>query len=260
MVMNALDTKHAKLDALLCGYEGKVAVALSCYDENSFMLPYLKNILGSNVFALMVDAEIFAKNDQFMHQTVVRDLGVDLFIVTVRLMHEIDFVINDEKRCLFCRRYILGNLVKAARSLGAQNVITGFTVNNLTKQLHMAETLDSLGVTVPLAEAGLTTADIKQLAHKTGIKLLPAGRCIAKKVPRGMPLDNETMQFLGDAEAFLRRFGLRGTRVEIIDTHKAQIVGPKGCMAKLDNDAQNEIMAFMQSQHFEIINLNDCQI
>lgn len=258
--MNKLDIKHAKLDAILRGYEGEVAVALSCYDENPFILPYLRTILGAKVFALMVDAEIFAKNDQPMLQTVVRDLNVDLFTVSVELMNKIDFVINDERLCHVCRRYILGNLAKAARSVGARYIVTGLTVDRLARQPYVAEALESLGVAAPLAEADLTTADVKRLALKTGIKLRPSRNCIVKQVPQGMLLDSETMQFLSDAEAFLRRFGLKNAHMEIIGTHKAQIVRAKNCLTKLDNDAQNEIMAFMRARHFEIINLNDSQI
>lgn len=258
--MSDLDIKHAKLDAIFRGYKGEVAVALSCYAENPFILPYLKTILGANVFALMADAEIFAKNNQFLLRTVARDLGVDLFTVPVELMNKIDFIINDERLCHVCRRYILGNLAKAARSVGARHVVTGMTVDSLAKQLYVAEMLESLDVAAPLAEAGLTTADVKRLAFKTGIKLRPSRNCIVKQVPRGMPLDNETMQFLSDAEAFLRRFGLKGAHMELIGTHKAQIVRSKSCVAKLDSEAQNEIMAFMRARHFEIINLNDSQI
>lgn len=258
--MSALDIKRAKLDARFRGYKGEVAVALSCYDENPFLLPYLKTIVGAKVFALTADAEIFAKSDQFMCQMCARNLGIDLFTVSVQLMNKINFIVNDEKRCYFCRHYLLGNLAKAARSVGARNIITGLTADSLVKQPYVAEALDSLGVTAPLAEAGLTTADIKRLAVKTGIKLRPAGRCAVKQVPRGLPLDNETIQFLSDAEAFLRRFGLNGARMELLDAQKAHIVCSKRCMDKLDNEAQNEIRAFMRARHFEIINLNSRQI
>lgn len=256
--MNDLDLKHAKLDAIFRSYEGEVAVAFSCYDENPFMLPYLKTIIGSRVFALEVDAEIFTKDDRLLCQSVVRGMGVELFTVPVRVMHELDFVVNDEKRCYFCRRFILGAVAKAARSVGARDVIIGMTADNLSEQLYVADVLDSLGVSAPLAEAGLTTADVDALALKVGIELPPGGRCMAERVPRDMPLDGDTMQFLGDAELLLRDYGFHGGRVEIVDDRKAKIVWPK-TYTELDIDARDEIMAFMRARHFEIINLNEQQ-
>lgn len=253
--MDDLDLKHARLDAIIQSYGAEVALAFSCYDENSFLLVYAKRLLGSGLFALQADAEIFTKEDRLLCQSIVRGMGIELFTVPVRLMHEFDFAVNDEKRCYFCRRFVLGSMVKAARSVGAQNIIIGITADALARQLYVAEVLESFGVSAPLAEAGLTTADIDALALQTNITLPEGGRCMAERVPLGMPLDDATMQFLGDAEALLRGYGLKGARVEIIDDHKAQIVRYKSCVA-LDTDARDEIMAFMRARNFDIVNLN----
>lgn len=210
--MNDLDIKHAKLDAILRSYEGEVALTFSCYDENSFLVAYAQRLLGSRLFTLEVDAEIFTRDDQVLCQTIMRSMGIELFSVTVRVMHELDFVLNDDLRCYHCRRYILGNMAKAARGVGASHVIVGLTVDALTRQLRVSAALENLRVAAPLAEAGLTTADVNALALKAGIALPEGGRCMAERVPRGMPLDGETLQFLGDAEALLRGHGLKGAR------------------------------------------------
>lgn len=254
--MNDLDLKHSRLDAVFQSYGEEVAMAFSCADENLFLLLYAKRLLGSKLFALEVDAEIFTKNDRLLCQSIVRDMGVELFTVPVQIMHKLDFVVNDEKRCFFCRRFVLGSMAKAARSVGAQNVIVGLTADVLASQCYVAEALDSLGVSAPLAEAGLTTEDINALALSIGIELPPGGHCMAKRMPMGMPLDNDTMQFLGDAEALLHGYGLQGACVEIIDGQKAWITCPEE-YAGLYDDARDEITAFMRARHFEIINLNE---
>lgn len=254
--MNDLDLKQAKLDAILKSYTGEVALAFACYDENSFLLVYAQRLLGSKLFALEVDAEIFTKEDRRLCQVIMSSMGIKLYTVTALIMPEPDFARNDERRCYYCRRHILGAMAKGARRMGAQTIIIGLTEDALARQLDVAGALKELKVEAPLAEAGLTTADIYALALKTNITLPEGGRCMALRVPPGIPLDGETLQFLGDAEALLRGYGLQGARVELINERKAQIIWPKNHI-ELEDDAKYEIKAFMGARHFEIVNLNE---
>lgn len=254
--MNDLDIKRAKLDAIFQSYKGEVALTFACYDENSFLLVYAQRLLGPRLFALEVDAEIFTKEDRRLCQVIVRNMGIQLFTVTALVMPEPDFVRNDEKRCFYCRRHVLGTMAKGARRMGAQNVIVGLTIDAMDRQLYVADALKELDVAAPLAEAGLTSADIDALALKTNITLPEGGRCMAVRIPPGMPLDAETLQFLGDAEALLRSYGLQGARVEIINDRKARIVWPRNRI-EFEDDIKYEIKAFMGARHFEIINLDE---
>lgn len=251
--MDELDLKQAKLDAILQSYEGEVAHAFSCYDENAFLVAYAQKILNSRVFAIMADAEIFTKEDQILCQTSARAMNLELMSVSVRVMHELDFIVNDDKRCYYCRRYILGSMAKAVRSIGARHVMIGLTVDGLAGQLYVADILNEFDISAPFAEAGLTNKEVNALALKTGYEDDDGGRCMAERIPTGVPLDGQMLQFLADAEALLRSHGLKRARVEIIDEGRAKIVLPKKIKKiELDEDATNEIRAFLQARKYEI--------
>lgn len=249
--MNDLDVKLMKLDALLHSY-GELALALSCSDENSLFLVYAKRVLGPKVFALMADAEIFATDDKLLCQRIVREVDIELFFVPTREMHNLDFVVNDEKRCYYCKRYILGALAKTARMYGANAVSVGLTLDKLNGRLGVKASLAELGVVAPLAEAGITTEDMLGIAAKMNMVHPDTGRCMAERVPQGMPLDSDILQFLADAEAFLYEHNLYRARVEIIAEKQARILMPVDA-EPLDSDAHSEILAFMQSRNFEIV-------
>lgn len=249
--MDDLDKKLARLNEILYGY-GELALALSCSDESSFFLVYAKKLLGPKVFALMADAEIFATEDKLLCQRIVREVDIELFFIPTREMHNMDFLENNENRCFFCRRYILGALAKTARKYGANAVSVALTVDKIYARQGVAESLQELNVVAPLAESGITTQDILGLAERVGIELPDTGRCMAERIPLGMSLDSGTLQFLGDAEAFLSEHNLKRARVDIITGGRVRITLPKGAEI-LDSDAKSEITAFMQARNFEII-------
>lgn len=253
LVTDELDIKLKKLEAVLQNYN-ELAIALSCSDENAFLSHYGSQVLGNRVFALMADAAIFALDDKHLCQHSTRSMNMELFCVPTREMHELDFLENSPRRCYYCRRYILGTLVKTARRFGIEDVAVGLTVDAIAAKPWVVDALKELDVDTPLAEAGLTTADIEIIKERFNVKLPAMGRCMAERVPCGMPLDNQTLQFLAGAEAFLAEHGFAGSRVDILTEDKVIITLPAGALyVDVDADARREVVAYMQANGYEIM-------
>ena len=67
----------------------------------------------------------------------------------------------------------------------------------------------------PLAEAGLTKADVRALSRELGLPTaeLPASPCLASRLPYGTPVTVEALARVEQAEAGLRALGFRELRV-----------------------------------------------
>jgi uncharacterized protein len=70
-------------------------------------------------------------------------------------------------------------------------------------------------VAAPLAEAGLTKADIRALAQEAGLRVWdkPASACLSSRIEYGRRVTTEALRQVEDAEEALRALGLRRFRV-----------------------------------------------
>jgi pyridinium-3,5-biscarboxylic acid mononucleotide sulfurtransferase len=72
-----------------------------------------------------------------------------------------------------------------------------------------------LGVRSPLAEAGITKADVRILARALGLPDpdRPASACLSSRIPFGQAITRERLRRVETAELALRSLGLRQVRV-----------------------------------------------
>ena len=73
------------------------------------------------------------------------------------------------------------------------------------------------GVQSPLAEAGLSKDDIRQLSRRLGLDTWdkPSSPCLSSRFPYGQRITLPLLRRVEQAEEFLRSIGLRTVRVRI---------------------------------------------
>ena len=78
---------------------------------------------------------------------------------------------------------------------------------------HRAAT--QYGVRSPLLEAGLTKAEIRELAREAGLPVWdrPASACLSSRIPYGTPVTILNLKQVEDGEDALRQLGFRQFRV-----------------------------------------------
>jgi uncharacterized protein len=86
-----------------------------------------------------------------------------------------------------------------------------------------------MDVISPLAEAGLTKAEIRQLSRKLGLPTWdkPAYSCLLTRLPHGVPVKMETLARIETAENYLINAGFSAVRVRVHDK-LARIEIPRG--------------------------------
>jgi len=71
------------------------------------------------------------------------------------------------------------------------------------------------GVHSPLAEVGLTKAEVRELSRQLELPTWdkPSLACLSSRLPYGMPVTREALTQIDRAEQIVRRFGARQVRV-----------------------------------------------
>jgi uncharacterized protein len=124
-------------------------------------------------------------------------------------------VANPPDRCYTCKQLIFGEIIRIAASIGMERVAHGVNLDDLGDYRPGLKAAEEMGVVAPLAEAGLTKADIRALSRRMRLPTWnkPSMACLASRIPYGRPITPEALKMVEAAEEVLQRLGFYGCRV-----------------------------------------------
>ncbi len=102
-----------------------------------------------------------------------------------------------------------------ARERGYQHIVYGVNRDDLGDYRPGQRAAKLHEVAAPLADAGLTKAEIRELARRAGLSVWdrPAAACLSSRVPYGTPVTVETIKTIEHGEEAVKALGFRQFRV-----------------------------------------------
>lgn len=197
-----LETKQRNLVEILKEI-GQAAIAFSGGVDSSYLLAICLDVLGSDhVLAVTVDSPLLPRAELDTAREVAHLLGARHLIVPFDELELPDVRANPPDRCYYCKRARFEALLALARSSGGWQVLHGENADDHLDYRPGARAARELGVRAPLAEAGLTKAEIRALSQARGLPTWnhPPAACLASRVPYGTPLTREALARIEQAE------------------------------------------------------------
>src|SRR5689334_14446900 len=125
------------------------------------------------------------------------------------------YVANASDRCYFCKSELYRLCGEAAREAGLGAILDGFNADDRRDHRPGHRAAEERAVRSPLAEAGLTKAEVRAWSEAYGLPTWdkPQMACLASRLPYGTPVTVERLGQVERAEERLRALGLRQLRV-----------------------------------------------
>ncbi len=154
-------------------------------------------------------------------------------IMTGELQNE-SFLKNPPDRCFFCKQDLFQRIQQIAKEEAYEAVFDGSNADDLQDFRPGRKAAELYGVQSPLAEAGLSKDDIRQLSKRLrlGTWDKPSSPCLSSRFPYGQRITLPLLRRVEQAEDFLRSLGIRTVRVRV-HTDVARIEVPEDEMALL---------------------------
>ena len=217
-----LTEKTEVLRAILC-QAGQVAVAYSGGVDSSLLVRFARDAVGPlNVLAVIgaSDSLPHASLDQAV--AAAQAWGVAVRVVHTAEMENPAFTANPPDRCYHCKRELCQSLRREAEAFFGRlpMLADGNQTDDAGDWRPGRRAAHEAGVRSPLAEAGFTKSDVRELSRQLGIEGAerPAEACLASRVPYGSAITPERLAQIGAAEQVLRDAGFTGFRVRHHDT------------------------------------------
>lgn len=211
-----LQGKYEALQELFC-HMGSVVVAFSGGVDSTLVLKVGFDILGAQVKAVTAVSPTFPALEVEEVKGLSAAIGAPLQLVETDQLQIESFVKNDATRCFHCKTDLYRLLSSLRDAVGFHTIVDGTNVDDLGEDRPGINAARQLGVRSPLVEAGLSKADIRELAKGLGLANWnkPAAACLSSRITRGLPITKAYLSRVEQAEAFLVAQGITQVRVRL---------------------------------------------
>ncbi len=191
--------------SVLLGYSGGV--------DSALLAVVLRQELGKSrmVAAIGRSASYPAAQWQTAIDVAAR-FDIPLIEIHTHELEDANYLANPTNRCFFCKTELWNRLVPLAREHGLAIVCDGTNADDLKEHRPGKAAGDKAGVRSPLAEVGLTKAEIRAASRELGLPTwdAPAAPCLSSRVQYGLSITPSRLRQVEQSEAFLRELGVVG--------------------------------------------------
>ena len=208
-----LTRKKSELDALLGGFD-RVLVAFSGGVDSALLAAAAHDVLGERASIVTAVSPSLASRERSAAADLARSLGWPHVEIETAELDRPEYVANAPDRCYWCKTELFDVLEPTARATGAA-ILVGTNADDLGDHRPGLSAAREHEVRAPLAEVGLTKAEVRILSGERGLPTVdkPASPCLASRFAYGVQVTKEGLERIDAAEEVVRGFGFEEFRV-----------------------------------------------
>lgn len=192
---------------------GRIAIGFSGGVDSAYLGVVAVEAVGAaNALAIIGRSASLAGREEDHATTVAHAIGIPVLETDTGELSDPRYAANPTNRCYFCKTVLWNTLVPLSRARGFATLIDGTNADDLSDYRPGGKAAMEHGVLSPLAEIGMTKAEIRERARERGLSWWdrPASPCLSSRLPYGISVTPERLRQVERAEAALRDLGIRG--------------------------------------------------
>lgn len=194
-----------------------LAVAFSGGVDSTYLLHEAVKAGKEKVTALIMKTPSVPERELDEAVTFCKSRDISFFVLPADPFSAAGFRENGRDRCYICKHFLFSALLEKAKEEGIPFVADGTNADDRKEFRPGLRALKELDIRSPLAEAGLTKKEIRELSEKEGLPTWnkPSFSCLATRFPYGEELTVEKLRRTEAAENLLAELGFTQRRVRV---------------------------------------------
>jgi len=239
---------------------GRVAIGFSGGVDSAYLAVVARRTLGAdNVLAIIGRSASYPAEQWATARRVADAFDVRVLELDTDEMNDPRYAANPANRCYFCKSELWGKLVPAAADRGFSTLIDGTNADDVGGYRPGMQAARENAVASPLAEVGLTKAEIRARSRALGLPTWqqPASPCLSSRVPYGTSVTPERLRRIELAERAVRDLGITGDmRVRYHDDVARVELAPGELASWLDSPRAEALRAAVAAAGFSRVALD----
>jgi pyridinium-3,5-biscarboxylic acid mononucleotide sulfurtransferase len=212
--MGELDHKELRLldelrrvPSLVVAYSGGV--------DSAYLAHAAHKALGDRMLAVTALSASYSERDRSEAERCVELARFPHEFITTDELSDPNYRANNPDRCYFCKDELFNKLDELVAQRGYAAVAYGVNVDDLGDWRPGQRAAREHKVLTPLVDAGLSKADIRELARHAGLPVWdrPASACLSSRIAYGIEVTPERLATVEKGEEAVRALGFRQFRV-----------------------------------------------
>lgn len=206
--LHQLERVLADCESVCLGYSGGV--------DSAFLAVVAVDVLGAaRVLAVTGRSASYPDVQWQVARDVAAQFGIPQLEIDTAELQDENYLANPANRCYFCKTELWSRLRRVAADHALATIIDGSNADDAHDYRPGAQAAREHGVRSPLAEAGLTKAEIRAHSRARGLPTWdqPSAPCLSSRLPYGIAVTPERLRQVELAEEAVRALGAREFRV-----------------------------------------------
>lgn len=197
-----------------------VCIAFSGGVDSSLMLKVACQAgekLGKEVYAITFESKLHPVSDLIISKRVAKEMGAIHKIIQMNEFENKEILKNPVNRCYLCKKSLFSNLQQVAREWNLEYIVDGTNADDLKVYRPGIRALKELGIVSPLAELGITKAQVREIAVSLGISVSsrPSAPCMATRLPYNTQINFKLLENIEKGEEFIKGLGFEIVRLRV---------------------------------------------
>ena len=210
----SLDEKLQHLKSIIRGCDSAV-IAFSGGVDSSLVCAVAHEVLDDQAVAVTAISQTYPPGEVEWAKKAAEHIGIKHITIITNELENSNFAANPPERCYYCKCELLRKLDEIRSKFGFEKIFDGTNFDDFSDYRPGLRALREFGVVSPLAEAGLTKEEVRELAINYGLPNAdkPANPCLASRVPFGQEISPQKLERIARGEEFIHSLGFRVVRV-----------------------------------------------